>query len=188
MGNGLVALILDVAGIARRARIHSEARRRAPSATGKTRAESALSLQTLLIVHVGNRRLGIRLDQVSRLEEFSPDTIELSQAREVVQYCGQIMPLVRLHQVFGVAANERPDQNLKVIVHQHEDRRVGFVVDRIGDIVETAIDSDEPDSGHGAASIVVQQRVTDLIDLDSLLGHASAGPCAATTAAEGASA
>jgi len=186
MGSGQVALILDVPGIARRARVLSEARHGAQNTVENATAESSAPRQTLLIVQVGNRRLGIRLDQVARLEDVSPDRIELSETGEVIQYCGQIMPLVRLHQALGVAANEIQLQPLKVVVHQHEDRRFGFVVDRIGDIVETAIDSHSPDSSLGVASIVVQQRVTDLIDLEALVRRVSAGAFAATRAAEGA--
>jgi len=44
-------------------------------------------------------RMAMLLSQVARLEEFALSKIERSGAQEVVQYRGQIMPLVRLSQV-----------------------------------------------------------------------------------------
>jgi hypothetical protein len=47
--------------------------------------------------------VAIPLDTVTRLEEFPRDRIEHAGSREVVQYRGQILPLVRLSHLLGAA-------------------------------------------------------------------------------------
>ena len=59
--------------------------------------EGAEQRESWLLFRVGDRgKLAVPLSMVSRLEEFDPKTIELSGNRQVVQYRGEIMPLVRV--------------------------------------------------------------------------------------------
>ena len=60
-----------------------------------------------------------------------------------------------------------------MVVHSNQGRSVGLIVDRIVDIVETDVEVTRP-ARHGdlLASAVIQQRVTDLIDLPSLIRRA----------------
>ena len=81
---------------------------------------------------VGDRRVAIPLDTVTRLEEFPRDRIEHVGCREVVQYREQILPLVRLSHLLG-AYGEEPDGRHRVGGGLHRgraQRRAGRRPDR----------------------------------------------------------
>ena len=77
MGDGRVALILDVLGIAQRANVISENRDRSKSDTTVRAGDTSREVQTLLLIRAGqDGRMAIPLSQVARLEEFPRHTIE----------------------------------------------------------------------------------------------------------------
>jgi two-component system chemotaxis sensor kinase CheA len=170
MGDGKVALILDVLGIAQRAGVVAEVRDRVVGEKVMQIQEQEIDKQTLLLFRVGeNGRMAIPLSQVARLEEFSAAKIERTGSREVVQYRGQIMPLIRLSQVLGMEAEDDRDP-VQVVVYSYQGRSVGLVVDRILDIVEETITVQDRSSRDGiVGSAVIQQRVMDLIDIAGVI-------------------
>jgi two-component system, chemotaxis family, sensor kinase CheA len=185
MGDGRVALILDVLGIAQRARVVSEARERA-GVSEDAAATTVDARRTLLVVGVGeDRRAAIELSEVARLEEFRVDAIEWAGSREVVQYRGQILPLVRLGDALGLGGWTEPpgpDATLDVVVHTAGGHEVGLVVSSILDIVEQEVDLDGGDGRPGLlGSALVQGRVTDVVDANALVGGAVPATFATTS-------
>lgn len=177
MGDGRVALILDVLGVAQQARVITEMRDRA-RATEQTRTIEQDARQTLLIFESrGGRNLALPLSKVSRLEELYPSRIERSGDQEVVQYRGQIMPLIRVANFFGEPADAGTTQSepdlLQVVVHSLHGRSVGLVVSRISDIVYETLAVQRSSARIGIlGSAVIQQRVTDLLDLEGIIRRA----------------
>ncbi|GIF24212.1 two-component system chemotaxis sensor kinase CheA [Actinoplanes tereljensis] len=165
LGDGKVGLILDVSSLARRSHLTADADRK--SLEGSSRANSAAGTgERLLVTAVGERRVAIPLDTVTRLEEFPRDRIEHAGSREVVQYRGQILPLVRLSHLLGAYGEEPEGDTVSVVVYSEGGRSVALVVDRIVDIAEnstTARRDAEEDGLVGTA--VIQQRVTELLDV-----------------------
>jgi len=88
-----------------------------------------------------------------------------------VQYRDQILPLVDLPQMFGgMPALDGQPRPLQVIVHNGAQGGVGFVVDRILDIVEEDVSVRRKSQTHGLlGSAVIQQKVTDLLDVETLV-------------------
>ncbi len=164
LGDGKVALILDVPSLARRCHLASSAERESLGA-GTDALGSGGTVDRLLITGVGDRRVAIPLDTVTRLEEFAKDRIERVGSREVVQYRGQILPLVRLASLLG-AYPEEDGETVPVVVYTEHERSVALAVDKIVDIVEDAITArrDVDDDGL-AGSAVIQQRVTELLNV-----------------------
>jgi two-component system chemotaxis sensor kinase CheA len=176
MGDGKVALILDVLGIAQRANVVSEVRDRALTDKVKQTQEQLVDRQTLLLLGIGvTGRLAIPLSMVARLEEFPASMVEKAGGQEVVQYRGQIMPLIRLSEIihtYSCDATETPDP-LQVVVYSAQGRSVGLVVDRILDIVEETLSVQRCSVSHGLlGSAVIQQRVTDLLDVHGIIQSA----------------
>jgi two-component system, chemotaxis family, sensor kinase CheA len=171
MGDGRVALILDILGLAQRARVISEARESALSDKEKVnkREESRSDRQTLLLVQCGAQgRMAIPLSLVARLEEFPATSIEMAGGQEVTQYRGQIMPLIRLSRVLdaGKEFAATAEGRLQVVVYSEAGRSVGLVVDRIVDIVDETLVVQNPAERKGVTgSSVIQKRVTDLLDV-----------------------
>jgi len=178
MGDGKVALILDVLGLAQHARVVVEGREHADlEADGKPRfgASHASERQPLLLFQHGvSGRMAIDLAAVARLEEFSINALEIAGDRETVQYRGQIMPLVRLSETQQMRHGnaETKEGSLQVVVvRAGKGRNVGLVVDRILDIVDESYALDRETARHGVlGSAVIQQRITDIVDVAGLIG------------------
>ena len=117
--------------------------------------------------------MAMPLIQVARLEEFAASSIEKAGDREVVQYRGEIMPLIRLADVFEAETDADAADDLQVVVYTQNDRSVGLVVERILDIVEEQIAVQRAASRHGLIeSVVVQGKVTDMLDIESVIRKA----------------
>ncbi|MDT7856046.1 chemotaxis protein CheW [Rubrivirga sp. S365] len=168
MGDGRVALILDVLGLAERARVLSEeAKGRVAAEADRARADDR---ESLLLARAGRHdRLALPLAAVSRLEEIAADRVERAGDEELVQYRGALMPLVRL---LGADAASDP---LQVVVCERGGAPVGLVVDAVVDIVEDAVEVQRRAAGAaGLAGVaVVQGRVTELVDVDHFVGKAA---------------
>ncbi|GEP40222.1 hypothetical protein NPS01_38850 [Nocardioides psychrotolerans] len=165
MGDGQVALILDVGGIAR-------VRALTPTEFTDTSTVSAdVGSQALLVLEVANgRRAALPLTAVSRLEEFDSSRIERSGSSEVVQYRDGILRLLRLAPAIGLQDTPGEREQISVVVHEENGRRVGIVIDRVLDVVDEAIVTTDVGRRAGVlGSAVVQDRVTDLVDLDAVV-------------------
>jgi two-component system chemotaxis sensor kinase CheA len=120
--------------------------------------------------------MAIPLSMVARLEEFPASAIEQAGRQEVVQYRGRIMPLIRLSDVFShshgahAGGSEPASELMQVVVHTYCQRSVGLVVDQILDIVEESVVLQRCSKRDGVVgSAVIQQRVTDLLDVRGII-------------------
>jgi two-component system chemotaxis sensor kinase CheA len=168
MGDGGVALILDVAGLATHAGVDN-------SMTKSTEVRSAEDDRVaLLLLDLGEgRRAALPLAEVDRLEEFECAKIEHSGGSEVVQYRDGILPLVRLDSAIGLMPSSESPDPLSVVVHGSGDSLVGIVVDKVLDVVEETVVANHVGARAGVlGSTVVQDRVTDLVDLDAVVSSA----------------
>jgi two-component system, chemotaxis family, sensor kinase CheA len=173
MGDGNVALILDVMGLAQRAKvvgeIHSRAIAELEESASSNPGEQGQHKAVLLFQHGENGRMAVDLSVVARLEEFPRDSVEVAADREVVQYRGQIMPLLRVSEALG-SDQRSAAESLQVVVYADQGRSIGLVVDRILDIVEGAYVM-QPQSGRTGVmgSAVIQHKVTDILDAPGLI-------------------
>jgi two-component system, chemotaxis family, sensor kinase CheA len=166
LGDGTVALILDVQALARRALRTETVDRQESRASVSSAAAAETERQRMLLASIGGgRRVAIPLDTVTRLEQVRTDAVEKVGNREVVQYRGAILPIVRLDRHLG-AYGETDREVLEVIVYADHGRSVAIVVEEILDIVdgESAIRSDIDDLGL-LGSAVLGDRVTELLDV-----------------------
>lgn len=175
MGDGRVALILDVPGIAH-AHAVAQTVTQSKSAQDSRTAEEESSTALLVLEVGGGRRAALPLREVSRLEEFSVDRIERSGNAEAVQYRDGILPLVRLAGAIGLVESVREDDQVSVVVHESGTSRVGIVIDRVLDVVEASVVCSEVGRRAGVlGSAVIQDRVTDLVDLDAVVALSGVG-------------
>ena len=175
MGDGRVALILDVMGVAQGAGVVGANRERAKSEANPSARKAADARQTLLLFEASQgSRMAIPLSVVARLEEIDPATIERSGGQEVVRYRGQILPLVRVARYVQSAGDPAettaPTGPLQVVVYTEQNRSVGLVVGRISDIVQEAITVKRHAHHQGIfGSVVIQDQVTDLLDVQAVI-------------------
>jgi two-component system chemotaxis sensor kinase CheA len=202
MGDGKVALILDVLGLAQRASVVSETHDRSLTEKAAEPAGGRGEKQTfLLFAGQGDSRMAIPLSALARLEEFPVAQVEMSGKQWVTQYRGQILPLIRLNTVMaerrvlprGLPALPATDAGpLQVLVLNHDGRSFGLVVERILDIVEDWAEVQSPSTRPCVLySVVIGERVTELLDIPAILQadaavRPSQPPIEARYAAEGA--
>ena len=172
MGDGTVALILDVMGVALAAGLAAEMRDAPAVVAAKADGHADRRMETLLVVDLGDsRRFALPTSMISRLEKIARSEIEYADGREVIQYRGAIMPLVRLGEAFGALPQDDALQaELQIVVYAEGDNRYGLVVNRIVDIVETELQFSSSQSLESdlLGTSVIQQRVTDVLNLHRL--------------------
>jgi len=172
MGDGKVALILDVLGLAQHANVVVETRDRARlNETERSNSTARDARQTLLLFSVGDdRRMAIPLSMAARLEEFPRSRIERSGGLNVVQYRGQILPLVDVAQHLEPGMSPSEADPVQVVVCTEQGRSAGLVVRSINDIVEETLSVQRQGGTRGVlGSAVIQNRVTDLLDVRSMM-------------------
>jgi two-component system, chemotaxis family, sensor kinase CheA len=181
MGDGRVALILDVLGIAQSSNVVNEVRARALAEKEKESVADQGEKQTLLLfTGPGDGHMAVSLDHVGRLEEFPIASVERAGGVEVVQYRDQILPLMflsemleerRSHSRLAAAPAKTADPDkLQSIVYSAGGRRVGLIIDQILDIVHESIKVKSPATRIGVLyTAVIQGRVTELLDMPALL-------------------
>ncbi|MDL5054413.1 chemotaxis protein CheW [Oscillatoria laete-virens NRMC-F 0139] len=186
-GDGQVALILDVMGVAQNVKISEETaegalvfNQQVKTGTLTTQADSLLFFRV-----AGKAVMAMPLSEVARLEEIKTSSIQTAADREVVEYRGMILPLIRLSRLYRDGAGDAGGaETLPVIVHRHEDQLVGFVVDQILDVSDEEISTrnDSPTAGI-RCSALIGERITDILDtarvvelyLSDFAGQAASG-------------
>jgi two-component system chemotaxis sensor kinase CheA len=110
------------------------------------------------------------MSHVLRLEEFPCNSIERSDGRPVIQYRGEILRLVNWsrdpNQADGCVST-----SVQVVVLSNGHEKLGYVVDKIVDIVSVSVHLRDADDS--SCAIVVGDRVTDLIDVPLLLTNST---------------
>jgi two-component system chemotaxis sensor kinase CheA len=97
MGDGKVALILDVLGLAQCSKILAEGRERLSDQAVEGMARDANAKQKLvLFAGTAGARMAVPLSLLARLENIPGEQVERSGNQWVTQYRGQILPLIRV--------------------------------------------------------------------------------------------
>jgi len=164
LGDGSVVLILDATTVARRADVLAST---AGTASTGVLEESTAIDPVLVVELAGGRQAAIPLDMVTRLEEIPQSSIEKVGGREVVQYRGHIMPMVRLATLLGAYGDgSEATDRVQLVVYTRGERSVGFAVERIIDIATERSGSRSDIDDHALlGSVVVGERVVELLDV-----------------------
>jgi two-component system chemotaxis sensor kinase CheA len=177
MGDGRIALILDVPGLAARAGVHAASQDNARGATASQGAGARANhlKKPLLLFRAGTfSRLAVPLSQVARLENIAASKVEWASGQAVVQYRNHVLPLISVAEMLGCAASD--SELLHVVVARNRASDLGLVVDEILDVVEDEVSSPFGSSRSGLlGSGVVGGLVTDFLDLDSAAAQCAAG-------------
>jgi two-component system chemotaxis sensor kinase CheA len=170
MGDGGIALILDVNGIGLRSGVLKPQGESALATSTDSTLTSAARCVAMLLFRAGKYpRIALPLSQVSRLERIPRDEVERAGGQMVVQYRNEILPLVMVGEMFG--GNIDPDAEImEVIVCRNQFASLGLVVDEVMDAVEEPVGSLCGNERPGLlGSAVIGGQVTDILDLDALI-------------------
>ena len=169
LGDGTVIMILDPNGIATASG--------QINLTGPTGADQGAHRDggdgdrvPLLLFRAGDKApKAVPLALVARLEEVDVTKIEISNGRTLVQYRGQLMPLVPLDPNHKFPESGRQP----VLVFSDRERSMGLIVDEIVDIVEERLTVELSSDQKGRiGSALIAGHATDLIDAGYYLTQA----------------
>ena len=170
LGDGSVIMILDVGGIATAAGDVVGSAEGAEAAALDRQAGVDEERLSLLVFRAGGAEpKTVPLALVARLEYIDAAAIESVGGQLVVQYRGNLMPLVPFHG----GAQRLADKMQPVIVFTDRDRSMGLMVDEIVDIVEDRLDVELSANRAGViGTAVVAGRATDVVDAGYYLTQA----------------
>jgi two-component system chemotaxis sensor kinase CheA len=182
LGDGAVALVLDVVGLAARARVFEQAGRE-QSGDGKAEkvAENAVGTDVteFLLVDIGAPgRYAIPLCLVTRLEEVPRASLERSGDQRVLRYRGAILPVIGVPEQLGFKRSAADaDDKCSLVVVERGGRHYGLEVARILDVIATdaAIDPSIKDRPAILGAALHADGVVVVIDAFKLIETAYPG-------------
>ncbi len=165
LGDGSVIMIIDPNGIAQ-----SVGSSTATTSEEESEAQRNAAIEktiSLLVFRAGSPEpKAVPLSLVTRLEEVDSKKIEFSNGRHLVQYRGQLMPLIRVTEDVRV----KTEGAQPLLVFSDAGRSMGLVVDEIVDIVEDKLDIQVGSETPGVlGSAVVKGQATEIIDVGYFL-------------------
>ena len=166
LGDGTVALILDVMGLSNRLELEEVAQLEEEE-EDKTRSDE----QELLLVHnAPEEQFALPVKLVSRIERIHRSQVENTGGRVSMQYRGGHLVLFSIEQAARVIP--RPEtEYLYVIVFRVADGEVGLLVSEIVDIVIEAVDIEEKGFSQSgiSGSTIIGGKTTLMVDLYGLV-------------------
>ncbi len=185
LGDGSVIMILDPNGIANESGDLSATDTAIQAEQDNSGNATASDTTSLLVFRAGSGApKAVPLSLIARLEDIESKDIEYSNNQYVVQYRGQLMPLVPFSNEIKVDAGAYNTDNkensslrqgyMPVLVFADHLRSMGLIVDEIIDIVEekvTVETSTANESTFGTA--IIDGKATDVINVGHYLnkGH-----------------
>jgi two-component system chemotaxis sensor kinase CheA len=172
MGDGKVALILDVTGLAAKANLHPlSGSTRAVELAEEADKEKLQDTHSLLLFYNGPDELcATPLDTVLRVERISRRQIEIKGGRRTIQYRGASLPLVMLSDAAQVQPIDE-GRDLAVIVSSVQNREVGLLGAMPVDVVEsrTVVDQTTHRQKGIAGSAIIREKTVLLTDVYELV-------------------
>ena len=170
MGDGRIALILDVSNLARMARLTSIDGSDRASEVAKA-AEAAIKAiqdkQSLLIFkNSETEHFAVPLNQVERIEKIKKSDIEVLGGKRVMKYRGGSLSLICVNDLASVEPIADHD-NLLVIVFNLAQRSVGLLAIGPIDALEVSADIDDTTLSQPGimGSIIINNQTTMLINV-----------------------
>jgi two-component system, chemotaxis family, sensor kinase CheA len=167
LGDGSVIMIVDPNGIAQSLGSAVTSQLDAEEAVSARQATADERTTSLLVFRAGSSQpKAVPLGLITRLEEIDARKIEMSNGRHMVQYRGQLMPLVAMNE--SVRVKGEGAQSL--LVFSDGARSMALVVDEIIDIVEDRLDIQVGGDNSGVlGSAIVKGHATEIIDVGHFL-------------------
>ena len=139
LGDGSISLIFDIDAISQASQMtHGMEKTRVEKTITRTKAAS-----TALIFNLGGpERLGIQMSQICRLEDIAVNSIERSGKQEVLQYRGDILPIIRISRYIDIDEVFDNAERLGLVVFKVNGKEMGLLVKEIEDALPLEGDLD----------------------------------------------
>lgn len=169
LGDGHVAPILDVSGIAAKTDLRTHEQENSNENHFDDASQSSERQSLLMFTNDPDERFAVPMSLISRIERIRTEQIDMVGGQELLQYRGTSLPLLTIEH--HIQAKTRPEMDfIHVVVFQIHGREVGLIAAELNDIREVAAEIDgntfrEPGI---AGSIVVDEKTIRIVDLYEL--------------------
>lgn len=172
MGDGKVAMILDVQGIARTANLKlADIEEISKMEEENLQRKGMLEKQYVLIFSIHEEEaFALPMSMVARLEKISVKDIETVGDKEFIQLRGNSLPLVRLEHYLSIKPPSKEHEFFYIIVPRMTRNPVGIVATQVIDVLETTIDlNTETIREKGfLGTVIIAGRTMPMLDLFTL--------------------
>lgn len=161
LGDGSVALILDVTGISRIAQINFE-----KNNTLRDEITKPSLVQDFLLFNLNSEAThAIALSYVDRIEEFNASEIEYSGKQMVIRHRGKILPLIPVNEQLEYGKDQL-GEIFPVILIERAGSSYGLIVNKIVDTLSTTEEVTTPISFHQGivGNLYTSQKLVVVVD------------------------
>ncbi|MCR5602281.1 MAG: chemotaxis protein CheA [Lachnospiraceae bacterium] len=99
--------------------------------TFSIRLPLTLAIIQALMVIVGGETYAISLGSIDTIEDISENDVKYVEAKEVIHLRGNVIPIVRLHEVLGLEMPKENKDRMIVVIVKKGDQYAGLVVDEL---------------------------------------------------------
>lgn len=147
MGDGSVALILDIAGMAQKAKLNfagikEEEKKMAKHDEDDELKKSSERQNILLFENAEDEFFALNLDLIKRIEKLNNDEFEKVGEKEYIEHEGKSLRVIRLEHYLPVRTRQNENDYRYVIIPKMIENPLGIVAHKIIDSLETEINID----------------------------------------------
>lgn len=169
LGDGHVAPILDVSGIAAKSDLRTHEQETQKAESGEDSYQKGERQSLLMFSNSPRDLFAIPMSLIARIERIRTEQIDTIGGQALLQYRGTSLPLLDVGEF--IKAQPRPEtQHVHVVVFQIQGREIGLIAADLNDILDIYVEIDgntfrEPGV---AGSIVVEDKTVRVLDLYEL--------------------
>ncbi|MEM7672689.1 MAG: chemotaxis protein CheW, partial [Verrucomicrobiota bacterium] len=172
MGDGSVAMILDIQGIANLASIESQD---FADEEEDAEAESGEAIQQILAFrNHPSERFAISLPLVSRIERISKSQLERIGDNEFIKHRDTSLRVIRLEDYVNITPYSEEIENYTLIIPKLVCKPIGILVSEVEDAVSTRVrlDTDSVRTEGAIGSAIIDNELTLFVDIYDILERA----------------
>ncbi|MFQ5428350.1 MAG: chemotaxis protein CheW [Thermodesulfobacteriota bacterium] len=189
MGDGHVAMILNLGGIIEKAGFRFESfEKETLQYEEEERKKAMQESQSILIVkNPADEHFGISLSMISRIEKVRADEVTLLAGKRFINFRGKSIELVSVENFINANHRQTLSGDIYVIIPNTRGQIVGIVAEEIVDVIDISLEMDEGaiDSPVVIGSTIIEKKMTLMIDVYTLLEEALTGGSLSKSAANG---
>ena len=133
-----------------------------------------LAIIEAMLIEIADQAYAVPMGTMIESHKFEESEVKLIRSREVVQLRGEVLPLIRMHEFFGVKEDKKKD-SMDCLVVQSRDRRAALEVDDLlghQQIVVKALDKRlRGVKGISGGTILGSGKIALILDVDSIIGE-----------------
>jgi len=133
-----------------------------------------LAIIEAMLVGIADQTYAVAMGAIVESHKFEKDEIKTIRGREVVQLRGEVLPLIRMGEFFGISKPPETPEGINTLLVQSRDRRVALQVDELighQQIVVKGLDRRlRKVRGISGGTILGSGKIALILDVDSIIG------------------